>query len=133
MKLHPARDSPGAALQPANTFLQHKNASSRIASLILELLEQLFPLENPQQTLPLKTAQEFADPPSVHVNHLNRAVKDVTEKPPSVHIAGRITDEAKALLQYTNWSVAKIAYPTYFNNFFKKQTGYTPLACRKAA
>jgi len=126
-------------LQPAKTFFQHKNASSRIASQFLESLEQLFPLENPQQTLPLKTAQEFADRLSVHVNHLNRAVKDVTGKPPSVHIAGRITDEAKALLQYTNWSVAEIAYslgfayPTYFNNFFKKQTGYTPLACRKAA
>lgn len=36
------------------------------------------------------------------------------------------------------WSVAEIAcclgfaYPTYFHNFFKKQTGTTPLAYRKA-
>lgn len=123
-------------LQPAKTFFRHKNAASRIASLFLELLEQLFPLESPQQTLPMKTAQEFADRLAVHVNHLNRAVRQVTGKPPSVHITGRITDEAKALLQYTDWSVAEIAYslgfayPTYFTNFFKKQTGYTPLACR---
>lgn len=126
-------------LEPAKTFFQPRNASSRLASLFLEVLEQLFPLENPQETLPLKTAQEFADRLSVHVNHLNRAVKEVTGKPTSTHITNRITDEAKALLQHTNWSVAEIAYslgfayPTYFNNFFKKHTGYTPLAFRKRA
>lgn len=125
--------------QPAETLFQHKNAASRLTSLFLTLLEQLFPVESPDQTLPLRTAQEFADRLAVHVNHLNRVVKTVTGKPPSVHIASRITDEAKALLQYTDWSVGEIAhslgfaYPTYFNNFFKKQTGYTPLACRKAA
>jgi AraC family transcriptional activator of pobA len=125
-------------LQPAETFFQHKNASSRLTSLFLELLEQLFPVESPEQTLPLKTAQEFADRLAVHVNHLNKAVKEVTGKPTSAHITSRITDEAKALLQHTTWSVAEIAfslgfaYPTYFNNFFKRQTGYPPLAYRKA-
>lgn len=123
-------------LQPSNKFFEHKNAASRITSQFLGQLEQLFPIESPQQTLPLKTAQEFADRLAVHVNHLNKAVKDVTGKSPSIHISARITNEAKALLQHTNWSVADIAYslgfayPTYFNNFFKKQTGYTPLACR---
>ena len=125
-------------LQPTETFFQPHNAAARLAARFLELLEQQFPLESPEQTLPLKTAQEFADQLAVHVNHLNRAVKEVTGKPTSAHITGRITDEAKALLQHTPWSVAEIAYslgfayPTYFNNFFKKQTGSTPLACRKA-
>jgi len=38
---------------------------------------------------------------------------------------------------HTTWSVAEIAYclgfvyPTYSTNFFKKQTGTTPLACRR--
>ena len=126
-------------LQPAETFFQPKNASSRISSSFLEQLERLFPVESPEETLQLKTAQEFADRLAVHVNHLNKAVKAVTGKPTSAHITSRITDEAKALLQHTTWSVAEIAYclgfayPTYFNNFFKKQTGTTPLACRKAA
>lgn len=126
-------------LQPAETFLQYKNAAARLTSLFLDLLEQQFPVESPEQTLELKTAQEFADRLAVHVNHLNKAVKEVTGKPTSTHITSRLTDEAKALLQHTTWSVAEIAYclgfayPTYFNNFFKKQTGYTPLACRKAA
>lgn len=123
-------------LQPAKTFTQYKNAASRITSQFFELLEQQFPLESPEHTLPLKATQEFADRLSVHVNHLNRVIKEVTGRPPSVHISARITNEAKALLQYTRWSVAEIAYclgfayPTYFNNFFKKQTGATPLACR---
>lgn len=126
-------------LQPAETFAQSHNAAARLAARFLDLLEQQFPLESPEQTLELKTAQELADHLAVHVNHLNKAVKEVTGKPTSVHITSRITDEAKALLQHTTWSVAEIAYclgfayPTYFNNFFKKQTGYTPLACRKAA
>ena len=126
-------------LQSAKTFVQHHNAAARLATLFLDLLEQQFPVESPEQTLALKTAQEFADRLAVHVNHLNKAVKEVTGKPTSAHITGRITDEAKALLQHTTWSVAEIAYclgfayPTYFNNFFKKQTGNTPLACRKAA
>ena len=126
-------------MQPTETFFQHKNAASRITALFLELLERLFPIENPHLKLPLKTAQEFANRLAIHVNHLNRAVKEVTGKSTSAHIAGRIVDEATALLQYTDWSVADIAYslgfeyPIYFNNFFKKHTGRTPLALRRPA
>jgi hypothetical protein len=39
-------------MQPTETFFQHKNTSSRITSLFLELLERLFPIESPQQALP---------------------------------------------------------------------------------
>jgi AraC family transcriptional activator of pobA len=125
-------------LQPVETFVQHHHAAARLSARFLDLLEQQFPVESPEQTLALKTAQEFADQLGVHVNHLNRAVKEVTGKPTSTHLSSRLTDEAKALLHHTTWSVAEIAYclgfayPTYFNNFFKKQTGITPLACRKA-
>ena len=126
-------------LQPAEIVSQQHNAAARLTARFLELLELQFPVENPEQTLELKTAQEFANRLAVHVNHLNKAVKEITGKPTSTHITGRITDEARALLQHTTWSVAEIAgclgftYATYFNNFFKKQTGLTPLACRKTA
>ena len=72
-----------------------------------------------------------------YVNHLNHAVKEVTGKSPSVLISARIINEAKALLKYSDWSVSDIAfslgfeYPTYFNQFFKKNTGVTPLSLRK--
>jgi AraC-like DNA-binding protein len=74
---------------------------------------------------------------SIHVNYLNRSIKEVTGKPTSVHIAERVAAEAKALLQHTSWSVADIAYslgfeyPTYFNNYFKRVTGNTPQSIRK--
>lgn len=125
-------------MQPAETFLQHKNAASRITTLFLELLERLFPIENPSTALALKTAQDFAAQLSVHVNHLNRAVKEVTGRSTTAHIAERIISEAKALLHHTDWDVATIGYglgfeyASYFNNFFKKHTGSTPLAYRKA-
>jgi AraC-like DNA-binding protein len=125
-------------MQPAENFLQHHNAASRITTLFLELLERLFPVENPERTLPLKTAQDFANQLSVHVNHLNRAVKEVTGKPTTAHIAERVIGEAKALLHHTDWDVAAIGYglgfeySSYFNNFFKKHTGSTPLAFRRA-
>ena len=126
-------------LQPADTVVQPQNAATRLTARFLELLERLFPIELPTQQLPLKTPQDFADRLAVQVNHLNKAVKQVTGKPTSAHIAGRLLDEAKALLLHTDWSVASIAaclgfeYPTYFQNFFKKHTGVTPLSLRRKA
>ena len=124
-------------MQPTESFVQHKNASSRLTALFQELLERQFPVETPNQAMALKTARDYADQLGVHINHLNRAVKEVTGKPTSVHIAERVIGEAKALLHHTSWSTAEIAYslgfeyPTYFNSFFKKHTGTTPLTFRR--
>jgi AraC family transcriptional activator of pobA len=123
-------------LQPQATYYQHPNAASRIVTLFQGLLERQFPIDSPDHGLKLRTPGDFARQLSVHVNHLNRAVRELTGKPTSVHITERIISEAKALLQHTSWSTAEIAYglgfeyPTYFNNFFKKQTGTTPSALR---
>lgn len=123
-------------LQPTEKFSTYKNASSRITSLFLELLERQFPVELITEPLQLRTAQDFAKKLSVHVNHLNRAVKEITGKPTTTHIAERITNEAKALLQHTSWTTAEIAYalgfeyPTYFNNYFKRMTGVAPQSFR---
>ncbi len=102
----------------------------------MELLERQFPIESPDQPLQLKTAQDYASHLSIHVNYLNRAVKEVTGKPTTAHITERIISEAKALLQHTDWSISEIAYslgfdyPTYFNNYFKRITGTTPTSFR---
>jgi AraC family transcriptional activator of pobA len=123
--------------QPALNVVKHGNAATRITTLFLELLERQFPIGSPDRELELRKANDFANSLSVHVNHLNHAVKEVTGKSPSILISERIINEAKALLKYTDWSVSAIAfslgfeYPTYFNNFFKKNTGVTPLSIRK--
>ena len=124
-------------LKPADSYFKHSNASSRITSLFIDLLERQFPIDSPENLLKLKTAKDYANSMSVHVNHLNRAVKEVTGKTTSQHIAARITKEAKALLLHTDWNVSEIAYslgfeyPTYFNSFFKKHTSMSPKSLRK--
>jgi len=127
----------GLRIQPPQNTLKERNAATRITALFMELLERQFPIESSGDPLRLRTAQDFAEALSVHINYLNRSVKEVTGKPTSVHIAERIAAEAKALLQHSNWSVADIAYglgfeyPTYFNNYFKRVTGATPQSLRK--
>ena len=123
-------------LQPSENYDQHKNAASRLTAVFLELLERQFPVESTERSLQLKTAQDYASNLNVHVNYLNRAVKEVTGRPTTAHISDRIISEAKALLQHTDWNIADIAYalgfeyPTYFNNYFKRMTGTNPKALR---
>ena len=123
-------------LQPSENFNQRKNAAARITSVFLELLERQFPIESADLPLQVKTAQDYATSLNLHINYLNRAVKQVTGKSTTAHITERITTEAKALLQHTDWNISEIAYalgfeyPTYFNNFFKRMTGTNPKAFR---
>lgn len=125
-------------LQPSEHYHQTKKATARITSVFLELLERQFPIETFDHPLQLKTAQDYARYLNVHTNYLNRAVKEITGKPTTAHITERIVAEAKALLQHTDWNISEVAnalgfeYPTYFNNFFKKQTGTNPKSLREA-
>lgn len=124
-------------IQPTQQVLPLKNGISRITYLFTDLLEKQFPIERSNQPLALRTAQDYASHLSIHVNYLNRALKETTGKPTSAHITARIIAEAKALLHHSDWTVAEIAYalgfdyPAYFNNYFKRLTGSTPNAFRK--
>lgn len=126
-------------MNPAENFEKHINASSRITSLFIELLERQFPIDTPEASLKMKTANDYALNLSVHVNHLNRSVKETTGKTTTEHIAARITREAYALLQHTDWDISEIAYslgfeyPAYFTNFFKKHIGVPPGEIRHPA
>ncbi|MEZ2334759.1 helix-turn-helix domain-containing protein [Mucilaginibacter sp. RCC_168] len=124
-------------IQPPQRTKAFLNGTSRIAHQFIDLLERQFPIERSNDPLKLRNPQDYATSLAVHVNYLNRAVKEVTGKPTSTHLAARITAEAKALLKHTDWSVADIAYalgfdyPAYFNNYFKRITGTTPNSFRK--
>lgn len=126
----------GQKLQPATTLYSVHNASARVSSLFVELLERQFPIESPHQKLGLRTAKDFADRLAVHVNHLNKVLKESTGKTTTDLISGRIVQEAKILLKQTDWNISEIAYSlgfeevAHFSNFFKKQTSFTPLAFR---
>lgn len=123
-------------MNPAESFAKNKNASSRITSLFMELLERQFPIDTPERILSIKSANDFAFHLSVHVNHLNRAVKEVTGKTTTHLIAARIVREAVALLENSDWTIGEIASglgfseAAYFSNFMKKNTGKSPLEFR---
>ncbi len=126
----------GQKLQPISALSTSQNASERISSLFIELLERQFPLESPQQPLSLRSAKDYADRLAVHVNHLNKVLKEVTGNTTSEIIGSRIIQEAKILLKQTHWSVSEIAYAlgyddlAHFSKYFKKQTSFTPIAFR---
>ena len=124
-------------IQPtANYDKQKINASTRISVLFLELLERQFPIDDNHQRINLRSASEFANQLNIHVNHLNRGIKETTQKTTSQVVAERILQESKILLKHSNWSVAEIAYAlgftevTHFNNFFKKHVQLSPLKFR---
>ena len=112
------------------------NASQRISTLFLELLERQFPIDENHQALNLRSASGFAKQLNIHVNHLNRAVKENTDKTTSQIIADRIFRESKILLKHSAWNVSEIAFAlgfnevTHFNNFFKKHVQLSPLKFR---
>ena len=126
----------GQKLQPMTALSAEKNASERIASLFIELLERQFPLESPHQILGLRTAKDYANRLAVHVNHLNKVLKEVTGSTTTEIIGKRIIQEAKILLKQTQLSVSEIAYTlgyddlSHFSKHFKKLTSYTPVGFR---
>lgn len=124
-------------MQPTTSFDQHPvNASARISTLFTELLERQFPLDDTHQRVNLRTASDFAAQLNIHVNHLNRAVRETMQKTTTQIIAERILQEAKVLLKHSAWNVSEIAFAlgfaevTHFNNFFKKQVQLSPLKFR---
>ncbi|WP_284653575.1 helix-turn-helix domain-containing protein [Flavobacterium terrisoli] len=127
----------GQKLKPIRPTENELNAAARISTLFIELLERQFPIESPTQVLQLKTAKDYAEMLRVHVNHLNKVLKDITGKTTTEIITSRITQEAKLLLKHTTWNVSEIAYSlgfeevAHFSNFFKKQTQYSPLTFRE--
>lgn len=126
----------GQKLQPATALYPTHTASARVSSLFVELLERQFPIESPHQKIRLRTAKDFADRLSIHVNHLNKVLKEHTGKTTTDLISSRLIQEAKILLKQTDWNISEIAFSlgfeevAHFSNFFKKQTTMAPLAFR---
>jgi AraC family transcriptional regulator, transcriptional activator of pobA len=124
-------------MQPSTRIEKlQSNASQRISSLFMELLERQFPIDENHPKIGLRFASDFAYQLAVHVNHLNRSVKEITQKTTTQIISERILQESKVLLKHSNWNVSDIAFAlgfsevTHFNNFFKKHVQNSPLRFR---
>jgi AraC family transcriptional regulator, transcriptional activator of pobA len=126
----------GQKLQPATVLYPAHSASARVSSLFIELLERQFPIESIHQKLKLRTAKDYADHLAIHVNYLNKVLKENMGKTTTTIIGSRIIQEAKILLKQTDWNITEIAYSlgfeelAHFSNFFRKQTTFSPLAFR---
>jgi AraC-like DNA-binding protein len=126
LKLQPTESSRYAAA----------TAATRIASLFLDLLERQFPVESTRQRITLRTPAGYADQLAVHVNHLNKVLKETTGKTTSTLIAERVAQEARVLLRHTDWTVSEVAWRLgfdelpHFIHFFKKHVRLTPKSYR---
>jgi AraC family transcriptional activator of pobA len=122
----------GQKLQPVPSLVPAHSAAARLAGQFAELLERQFPLATPQHQLHLRTAKDYAEALAVHVNHLNRVLKETTGHTTTALLGSRVAQEAKMLLKQTNWTVSEIADSlgfadvAHFCNFFKRQTGLVP-------
>ncbi len=123
-------------LQPPENISNHTNASARITNVFTELLERQFPIVSMSQRFEFRTPKVFADRLAVHVNYLNRAIKQATGRTTTDLISERLVAEAKALLKHTNWNIGEISYAlgfedqAHFNNFFKKHAKFNPSSYR---
>jgi AraC family transcriptional activator of pobA len=61
-----------------------------------------------RQRVQLRSASDFAARLAIHVNYLNKAVKETSEKTTSDIIAERVILEAKILLKNTRWNVSEV-------------------------
>jgi AraC family transcriptional activator of pobA len=107
------------------------SSKERLYNVFNELLDRQFPVD-PARDKHLRTASDFAEALNVHVNYLNRILKEKTGKSTSAILFERILKESVILLKHTNWSVSEIAYKlgfkdvSHFNHFFRKQAQTTP-------
>lgn len=112
------------------------NASERITAIFRELLERQFPIDLSNQVIQLSTPSAFAQQLNIHVNYLNKALKEQTGQTTIRLINDRILQEARVLLKTTDWTINEIAWslgfeePNHFTTFFKKRVGVTPKAFR---
>lgn len=108
-------------------------------SIFTKQLENENPLFNrfiklvSQHFLTLRKVSDYAAMLHVSADHLNRIIKNHSDKTAHELIDQMIVMEAKALLLHSQLSVAEVAYklefadPSHFNKFFKKHTSGTPL------
>ena len=112
-------------------------AASRLTNSFKALLSGQFPLLTPQQQITLRNPQAFADKLAVHVNYLNRVLKEETGKTTTQLITERMMQEARALLLHSNWTISQISdslgfeEPTHFTKVFRKVSGTAPSALRQ--
>jgi AraC family transcriptional activator of pobA len=119
-------------------FLENQNNKSGLKLSKKQRVIQFKKLINDHYLLH-KTVADYADELNITPNHLNALCHKHEGKTATSLIQERMTLEAKRLLYTTEMNVKEISFylkfenVPYFNRFFKKQAGLTPVEYRKQA
>ena len=128
----------GAYLTVLLTYLsrlyneQFKNTDPSAEKLLL----QKFQAKINERFRELHEVSEYATQLNISAGHLSEVVKAQSGKPAIKHIHDRLVMEARRLLFHTNNSLKEISFDlgftdaSYFNRFFKRETGITPAEYR---
>lgn len=110
------------------TMMYHNAKASSLVVRFKKLVAQHF--------LTIRSVSEYASKLAVSPKHLNKVIKQETERNPSDFIEEMLLLELQSLLRYTDLSVAEISYqlefadPSHLTKFFKKRVGITPVQYR---
>ncbi|MBA4744497.1 MAG: AraC family transcriptional regulator [Muricauda sp.] len=114
-----------------------KEASDKIYTGFMELMESQFPVHD-KNSLPIQRSPSYyADALHVHVNHLNKVLKKHRGKTTTQIISEKVFAESKLLLENTSYSIIEISIvlgfsePSHFSYFFKKRAGLSPVPYRE--
>lgn len=116
--------------------VEFKSASNRIAMHFFEMLETQYNSVS-QKSIAMKFPGDFAAAMFIHINHLNKCLKDSTGRTTSQLIAQRKIQEAKNLLQHSALTIESIRELlgfreiAHFNGFFRKHAGISPARFRR--
>lgn len=84
----------------------------------------------------LHEVSDYASLLNISPGHLIESIKNQSGRPAIKHIHDRLIMESRRLLMHTDSSIKEIAYnlgftdASYFNRFFKRETGLTPVEYR---
>ncbi|WMX13159.1 helix-turn-helix domain-containing protein [Aureispira sp. CCB-E] len=109
----------------------------KLLSRFQTLIETSFQNKALETFANLHSTSYYAQKLSIHPNHLNKIVKEITGLTAKQHIQNHLLNLAKSQLIHTEKSIKEIAYSLYFDSpnnfssFFKKLTSKSPNTYRK--
>lgn len=112
-----------------------RSSKERLYFIFNELLDRQYPVDASNHKF-LRTPSDFSECLNVHVNYLNKVIKEMTGKSTSEILNERLLRESIILLKHTNLNISEIAYTlefkdvSHFNHFFRKHADATPSSFR---